>query len=116
MEQIVVIFRKQLPELTKKHSILQERLEELKLAALACKKEESFSDWQELAKLEDEWQMVKVSNLGEAACDIVDSTKAEDHVDALLQDEQSKLQHQIEEVSAVENSSQVHYNKYQKLQ
>ena len=65
MEQIVDMFRKQLSELTKKHSILQERLEELKQAAF--KKEESFSNRQELAKLEDELQLVKVRNSGEKA-------------------------------------------------
>ncbi len=63
MEQIVDMFRKQLSELKKKHRILQERLEELKQAAF--KKEESFSDRQELAKSEDELQPVKVRNLGE---------------------------------------------------
>ncbi len=42
MEQMVDMFRKQLSELTKKHSILQERLEELKQAAL--KREKNFSD------------------------------------------------------------------------
>jgi hypothetical protein len=57
--------------------------------------------------LEDELQLVKVRNLGEKACEIVESTKTEDHVDVLLQVEQLKLQHQIEEISAVENSSQV---------
>ncbi len=70
--QIVVMFRKQLSDLTKKHSILQERWEELKQAAF--KKKESFSYQQELAKSEDELQLVKVRNLGEEACDIVDST------------------------------------------
>ncbi len=50
MEQIVDMFRKQLSELTKKRNILQERLEELKQAAF--KKKESFSDLQELARLE----------------------------------------------------------------
>jgi len=105
MEQIVDMFRKQLSELTKKHSILQERLEELKRAAF--KKEESFSDRQELAKSEDELQLVKVRNLGEETCEIVESTKTEDHVDVLLQVEDLEQQHQIEEVSAVENSSQV---------
>ncbi len=39
MEQIVDIFRTQLSELTKKHSILQERLEELKQAALRRKRD-----------------------------------------------------------------------------
>ncbi len=73
MEQIVDMFRKQLSELTKKHSILQERLEELKQAAV--KKEESFSDRQKLAKSEDELQLVKVRNLGEETCEIVESTK-----------------------------------------
>ncbi len=86
MEQIVDMFRKQLSELTK---------------------EESFSDRQELAKLEDELQRVKVRNLGEKACEFVESTKTEDHVDVLLQVEQLEQQHQIEEDSAVENSSQV---------
>jgi hypothetical protein len=105
MEQIVDMFRKQLSELTKKHSILQERLEELKRAAF--KKEESFSDRQELTKLEDELQLVKVRNLGEETCEIVESTKTEDHVDVLLQVEDLEQQHQIDEVSAVENSSQV---------
>ncbi len=57
--------------------------------------------------MEDELQLVKVRNLGEKACEIVESTKTEDHVDVLLQVEQLKLQHQIEEISAVENSSQV---------
>jgi hypothetical protein len=52
MEQIAEKFRKQLSELTKKHRILQERLEELKQAAF--KKEKNFSVRQELAKLEDE--------------------------------------------------------------
>ncbi len=58
--------------------------------------------------MEDELQFIEVRNLGEEACDIVDSTtsKTEDHVDVLWQVEQLKLQHQIEEVSAVENSSQ----------
>ncbi len=62
MEQVVDMFRKQLSELTKKHSILQETLEELKQEAF--KKEERFSDRQELTKLEDELQLVKVRNLG----------------------------------------------------
>jgi hypothetical protein len=105
MEQIVDMFQKQLSELTKNHSILQEILEELKQAAF--KKEEFFSDRQELAKLEDELQQVKVRNLGEEACEIVESTKTEDHVDVLLQVEPLEPQHQIEKVSAVENSSQV---------
>ena len=83
MEQMFEMFRKQLSELTKKHSILQERLEELKQAAV--KKEESFSDRQELTKLEDELQLAKVRNLGEETCEIVESTKTEDHVDVLLQ-------------------------------
>ena len=83
MEQIVDMFRKQLSELTKKHSSLQESLEELKQAAF--KKEESFSDRQELAKFEDELHLVKVKDLGEEACEIVESTKTEDHVDVLLQ-------------------------------
>ncbi len=60
MEQIVDMFRKQLSELTKKHSILQERSEELKQAAF--KKEERFSDQQESAKSKDELQLVKVRN------------------------------------------------------
>ncbi len=59
------------------------------------------------AKLEDELQLVEVRNLGEEACEIVESAKTEDHVDVLLQVEQVEPQHQIEEVSAVENSSQV---------
>jgi hypothetical protein len=107
MEQIVGMFWKQLSELTKKHSTSQERLEELKQAAF--KKEEFFSDSQELVKSEDESQLVKVRNLGEEACEIVESTKtqAEDHVDVLLQVEHLKQQHKIEGVSAVENSSQV---------
>ncbi len=52
MEQLEIVdmFRKQLSELTKKHSILRERLEELKQAAF--KKEEIFPDRQELAELE----------------------------------------------------------------
>jgi hypothetical protein len=104
MEQIVDMFRKQLSELTKKHSILQERLEELKPAAV--KKEESFSDRQEFTKSEDELQLVKVRNLGEVTCEIFESTKTEHHVDVLLQVEDLE-QHQIEEVSAVENSFQV---------
>ena len=79
MEQIVGMFRKQLSELTKKHSILQERLEELKQAAV--KTEESFSNRQELAKSEDELQLVKVRNLGEETCEIVESTKTKDHVE-----------------------------------
>ena len=93
--------------MTKKHSILQERLEELKRAAF--KKEESLSDRQELAKSEDELQLVKVRNLGEETCEIVESTKTKDHVDVLLQVEDLEQQHQIQvdEVSAVENSSQV---------
>ncbi len=105
IEQIVDVFRKQLSELTKNPIILQERCEELKQAAF--KKEEFFSDWQEFAKLENELQLVRVKNLGEEACEIVESTKTEAHVDILLQVEQLKLQHQIEEVSAVENSSRV---------
>jgi hypothetical protein len=106
MEQIVDIFRKQLSELTKKQSILQERLEELNQAAF--KKKESFSDRQELTKSEDELQLVKVRNSGEKkTCEIVESTKTEDRVDVLLQVEQLEPKHQIEEVSAVENTSQV---------
>jgi hypothetical protein len=105
MEQMVEMFWKQLSELTKKHSILQERSEELK--QVAFKKKKSFSDRQELAKSEDELQLVKVRNLGEETCEIVESTKTEDHADVLLQVEKLKSQHQIEEVSAVENSSQV---------
>ncbi len=57
--------------------------------------------------MEDELQQVKVRNLGEEACEIVESTKTEDHVDVLLQVEELEQQHQIEDVSAVENSSQV---------
>ncbi len=75
----------------------------------AVKKEKSFSDLQELAKFEDELQLVKIRNLGEKACKIVESTKTEDPVDVLLQVEQLGQQHQIEEVSAVtavENNSQ----------
>ena len=45
--------------------------------------------------------------MGEEACEIVESTKTEDHVDVLLQVEDLEQQHQIDEVSAVENSSQV---------
>ncbi len=60
-------------ELTKKHSILQERWEESKQAAV--KKEESSSDWQELANLEAELQRFEARNLEEEACEIVDSTK-----------------------------------------
>ena len=56
------------------------------------------------AKSEDELQLVKVRNLGEETCEIVEPTKTEDHVDVLLQVEQLELEHQIE-VSAVENSS-----------
>ena len=58
--------------------------------------------------MEDELQLVKVRKLGEETCEIVESTKTEDHVDVLLQVEELEQQHQIEEVSAVENSSQVH--------
>ncbi len=57
--------------------------------------------------MEDELQLVKVKNLGEKAYEMVESSKTEDHVDVLLQVEQLERQHQIEEVSAVENSSQV---------
>ncbi len=57
--------------------------------------------------MEDELHLVKVRNLGEEACEIVESTRTEDHVDVLLQVEQLEQQHQIGEVSAVENSSQV---------
>jgi hypothetical protein len=60
-----------------------------------------------LAKSEDELQQVKVRNLGEETCEIVESTKTEDHVDVLLQVEQLEPQHQIDEVSAVDNCSQV---------
>ncbi len=49
--------------------------------------------------------------LGEEACDIVESTKTEDHVDVLLQVEQLKPQHQIEEVTAVEKMSQLQLQK-----
>ncbi len=70
-------------------------------------KEESFSDRQELAKSEDELQRVKVRNLEEEECEIVESTKTEDHVDVLLQVEQLEQQHQNEEVNAVDNCSQV---------
>ncbi len=73
----------------------------------AFKKEGSSSDRQELAKFEDELQLVKVRNLGEEACEIVESTKTEDHVDVLLQVGQLEPQHQIDEVSAVDNRSQV---------
>jgi hypothetical protein len=59
------------------------------------------------AKSEDELQLVKVRNLGEETCEIVEPTKTEDHVDVLLQVEQLEPKHQIEGVSAVENSSQV---------
>jgi hypothetical protein len=45
--------------------------------------------------------------LGEKTCEIVESTKTEDHVDVLLQVEDLEQQHQIEEVSTVENVSQV---------
>ncbi len=65
-----------------------------------CKK-----DWKNWNK--QHLQLVRVKNLGEEACEIVESTKTKDHVDILLQVEQLKSQHQIEEVSAVENSSQV---------
>jgi hypothetical protein len=47
--------------------------------------------------------------LEKEVCEIVGSTKTEDHMDALLQVEQLELQHQIVEVSAVENSSQVQF-------
>ncbi len=57
--------------------------------------------------MEDKLQLIEVRNLGEEACEIVESTKTEDHVDVLLQVEQLKPQHQIEEDSAVENSSPV---------
>ena len=57
--------------------------------------------------MEDELQLVKVRNLGEETCEIVESTKTEDHVDVLLQFEDLEQQHQIDEVSSVENSSQV---------
>ncbi len=57
--------------------------------------------------MEDQLQLVKVRNLEEETYEIVESTKTEDHVDVLLQAEQLKQQHQIEEVSAVDNSSQV---------
>ncbi len=60
-----------------------------------------------VSQSEDELQLVKVRNLGEEKCEIVESTKNEDHVDALLQVEQLEPKHQIEEVSAVENRSQV---------
>ncbi len=50
--------------------------------------------------MEDELQLVKV-------CDIVEWTRSEDHVDYSLQVEQLEQQHQNEEVSAAENSSQV---------
>ncbi len=67
MEQLAEKFRKQLSELMnlKKHCILQERQEELKQGAV--KKEESFSYWQDLAKLEDEFQLVEVRNWKEEA-------------------------------------------------
>jgi hypothetical protein len=102
MEQIVDMFRKQLSELTKKHSILQERLGKLKRAAF--NKEESFSDRQELAKSEDELQLVKVRNLGKEACEIVESIKTEDHVDVLLQVERRSIRLRK---SVQENNSQV---------
>ncbi len=86
---------------------MQERLEESKQAAV--KKEESFSDRQDSAKLEDELQLVKVRNMEEEACGIVESTKTEDHVDVLLQVETLEPQHQNEEVSAEENSSQMQF-------
>jgi hypothetical protein len=38
--------------------------------------------------LEDELQLVKVRNLGEEECKIVESTKTEDHVDVSFQVEQ----------------------------
>ncbi len=63
-----------------------------------------FLDRQELAKLEDELQLVEVRVLEEGACEIGESTKTEDPMDVLLQVEQLEQQHQIEEVSAVENS------------
>jgi hypothetical protein len=53
------------------------------LKQAAVKKEESFSVQQELVKLEDELQQVKVRKLGEEACEIVESPKTEDHVDVL---------------------------------
>ncbi len=46
-------------------------------------------------------------NLGEEICEIVESTKTEERVDVLLHVEQLEPKHQIEEFSAVENSSQV---------
>jgi hypothetical protein len=77
------------------------------LKQAAVKKEESFSDLQELAKMEDESQVVWVRNLEDEACEIVESTKSEVHVDVLLQVEQLEQQHQIEEASAIEKSFQV---------
>jgi hypothetical protein len=57
---------------------------------------ESLSDLQELAKLEDEIQQVEVRKLEEEACEIVESTKTDDHVDVLLQVELLEQQHHIE--------------------
>jgi hypothetical protein len=50
--------------------------------------------------VEDELQLVEVRNLEEEACEIIVSTKTEDHVDVLLQVEQLEPQHQIEEVTS----------------
>jgi hypothetical protein len=43
----------------------------------AVNKEESFSDRQELAKFEDEIQLVEIRNLEDEACKIVVLTKTE---------------------------------------
>ncbi len=55
----------------------------------------------------DELRLVEVRSLEKETCEIVELTKTEDHVDVLLRVEQVEQQHQIEEVSAVENISQV---------
>ncbi len=57
----------------------------------AVKKEKSFSIWQDLVKSEDELQLAEVRNLEEEACEIVESTKTEDHVDVLLQGDKTNI-------------------------
>jgi hypothetical protein len=56
-------------------------------------------------------QLVEVRNLGEEACELVESTDNEDHMGVELQVEQLKQhwQHQVEEVNVVENSSEVQF-------
>ncbi len=56
---------------------MQEKSEELKQEAV--EKEKSLTERQDLAKLEDELKLVEIRKSEVEACEIVGSTKTEDH-------------------------------------